>query len=96
MKNIFIMLLGFFLFCQSVFAQEYEFRSQDRPTFEKSITMHELLELKKSENISLFDVRLLEDFKADPILIPDATYKNPDQIANWSESLDKNSKTVVY
>ena len=46
----------------------YEFRSDDRPTFENTVTVDELVELKK-QGAMVVDVRLIEDFQAEPLSI---------------------------
>ncbi|MDH3990164.1 MAG: hypothetical protein OEV34_13590, partial [Gammaproteobacteria bacterium] len=57
----------------------YEFRNDDRPTYENTVTVEELVELKKQGAV-VVDVRLIEDFQAEPTLIPDAMYRDPENI----------------
>ena len=44
----------------------------------------------------VIDVRLEEDFNAEPVLIPDATWKNPHEIEDWAKELRGNERVVVY
>lgn len=76
--------------------EPYEFRSQDRPAYAESIGVDELDELIDEEAVTLLDIRLLEDYHANPVLIPGATYYDPEQIGAWSSSIPANSKVVVY
>ena len=74
----------------------YEFRSDDRPTFENTVTVDELVELKK-QGAMVVDVRLIEDFQAEPTLIPDAMYRDPENIEAWSASMTpKDQAVIVY
>ena len=77
-------------------SSEYIFRNQDRPTFDKAIGVDELGALSTADNVTLLDVRLLEDFAANPVLIPGATYKDPEKIDQWFSSISKDSKVIVY
>lgn len=82
----------------SSFAQEQEFvfRNDVRPEYNKNITVDELNTLQKTEDITLIDVRLTEDFALDPILIPGATYNDPELITEWANLLPKDKKLVLY
>jgi hypothetical protein len=42
------------------------------------------------------DVRLIEDYEADPILIPKARYRNPENIEQWFSELPTDAEGVVY
>lgn len=44
----------------------------------------------------MLDVRLKEDFAKDPVLIPGAIYKNPEDLPTWLASLDKDKEVIVY
>lgn len=72
----------------------YEFRSDDRPTYENTVTVEELVELKKQGAV-VVDVRLIEDFQAEPTLIPDAMYRDPENIEAWSASMSPKDQTVI-
>ena len=73
---------------------DYEFRSDDRPTYDRAISVEELPALQASGAVVL-DVRLLEDFEADPVLIPDAMYKDPDSIQSWAGQMSPTDGPVV-
>jgi len=77
-------------------ADGYDFRSPDRPRYERSISVTELRKMKAAQAVTLLDVRLLEDFAEDQSLIPGASYKNPDDIALWSAELAADVSIVVY
>lgn len=76
--------------------QEFVFRNDVRPEYNKNITVDELNTLQKTEDITLIDVRLTEDFALDPILIPGATYNDPELITEWANLLPKDKKLVLY
>lgn len=44
----------------------------------------------------VIDVRLKEDFDADPVLIPDATWRDPNAIDAWAKELSPGAPVVVY
>lgn len=44
----------------------------------------------------LIDVRLAEDFEADPVLIPDASWRDPNAIESWVEELSPGETVIVY
>ena len=74
----------------------YEFRSEDRPAFDNTVTSDQLVELKR-QGATVLDVRLLEDFEADPVLVPDAMYRDPDNIQAWAGQMSPaDGPVVVY
>lgn len=74
----------------------YDFRSEDRPTYDKTISPVELVSLQQ-QGAAVLDVRLLEDFDADPVLIPDSAYRNPDDIETWTSQMSPaDGPVVVY
>lgn len=77
-------------------AEEYVFRNDNRPTYDDVVTVKDLGDLQKDDKVIVLDVRLLEDFEADPVLIPGAEYKNPEDIVAWSSALPEDKKVVVY
>lgn len=79
-----------------VYGQDYAFRSEDRPAYANTITLKELQTLQEEKPIVLLDVRLIEDYESDPVLIPGATYRNPEDIADWSSELPEDARVVVY
>jgi len=96
------LLIIFILSATSItaFAQEadenYVFRNDIRPEYNKNITMAELSALQKDGDITLIDVRLTEDFALDPILIPGAQYNDPELITKWADLLPKDKKVILY
>jgi rhodanese-related sulfurtransferase len=96
--NKFIISLLLFAAAGLSFSQEgeFKFRNDDRPLFDKIITVEQLSVLQANDDIVLLDVRLAEDLAADPKLIPGALYKNPEELPNWIKSLDKSKDVVVY
>ena len=77
-------------------ATPYEFRNDDRPSYDQTVTAEELVELRNA-GATVLDVRLSEDFAADPQLIPDAMYRDPEQIENWAANMSPtNDPVIVY
>lgn len=74
----------------------YVFRNDERPDYNKNLSVDELKSLKTAEDITLIDVRLTEDFALDPTLIPGAQYRDPEMIASWADLLPKDKKVVLY
>lgn len=46
--------------------------------------------------VTLIDVRRKSDYDADPQKIPGATWKDPEQVAQWSDGLPKDKDIVIY
>ena len=86
------------LFSSIVFPQDvqFEFRNDDRPSFDQVTTISQLSEKQGQKNLIFLDVRLKEDFEKDPLLIPGASYLDPENFPEWSESLPSDSEVVVY
>ncbi len=66
-----------------------DFRGDFRPAFGKSLTVAVLKERLNSNSPVVIDVRLEEDFLQNPNLIPGAIRKNPEKLALWISTLDK-------
>ena len=89
-----VMLAGLFALAgDRSFGDEFDFRDADRPTFEKRLSVAELLD--KSDVIVL-DVRLSEDFESDPQLIPGALRRDPELISAWASDLPVDKSIVTY
>ena len=74
----------------------YDFRSEDRPAYEDTVTPDELVNLR-TQGATVLDVRLVEDFNDDPVLVPDALYRDPDDIAAWAAAMSPaDGPVVVY
>ena len=52
--------------------------------------------LVNRKDIVLLDVRRQSDYQADGQKIPDAVWRNPDTIDQWSAELPKGKEFVVY
>ncbi|MBT5873155.1 MAG: hypothetical protein HOH43_07020 [Candidatus Latescibacteria bacterium] len=98
-------ILRFFLFLSSFVlcgvglgcgADVYEFRSEDRPEYKNTVSVGELAALQESGEVTIVDVRLFEDYEADPVLIAGAKYKDPEMISGWSNTLRKDRPVVAY
>lgn len=74
----------------------FDFRSDERPNYEETVTVDELARSSDGEDVTVLDIRLIEDYEADPQLIPGALYKDPDEISAWASTLPKDEKIVVY
>lgn len=62
-----------------------------------SVTVDELVQAAEEEQPpQLIDVRLKEDFEADPVLIPKASWQNPHDIDAWAKDLSPDVPVVVY
>lgn len=80
----------------SACATSYDFRSDDRPEYENTITTTELTSMQ-SKGATILDVRLIEDFDADPVLVPNATYRDPDNIQQWVGQMSPaDGPVIVY
>ena len=75
-------------------AQEFDFRDADRPPYDQRLSVDELS--SDTIDVTLLDVRLIEDFEADPQLSPGADYRNPETITAWVSELPKDKPVVVY
>lgn len=74
----------------------YNFRDQNRPTYQNTISVDELSAMRSDPKLTLLDVRLFEDYEANPTLIPGARYMDPENIETWSSAVPSGSKVVVY
>ena len=63
----------------------------------RTITPRELKEmLAKDQKVTIVDVRRKADYAADRQMIPNAAWKDPEQIDRWSADLPQNLPVVVY
>ena len=76
--------------------ETFDFRDENRPAYEESVSAGTLEQWRNDDQVTLLDVRLLEDYQAHPVLIPGATYSDPDNIQDWSGKLPGQAKVVVY
>ncbi|MDH5501458.1 MAG: rhodanese-like domain-containing protein [Gammaproteobacteria bacterium] len=88
--------LTLILATNAAISSDYVFRNDERPTYNNIITVEQLQADEHASRIVLIDVRLAEDFSADPILIPGAVYRDPEDIEQWADQLPVDAKIVVY
>ena len=72
----------------------YDFRGDARPHYDRTLSSVEVASL--GDDITLLDVRLKEDYDADPQLLPGAVYRDPEAIAEWSSHLPTDKPVIVY
>jgi rhodanese-related sulfurtransferase len=73
----------------------YVFRNDDRPAYTRTASVDELKAMAPGA-VTLLDVRLSEDFAASPTMIPGATHRDPEAIADWASTLPRDKPVVVY
>ncbi len=62
-----------------------------------TVTPEQLLQwLREGRALQLLDVRKKHDFDADPRVLPQARWKDPERIAEWCPELSKTTPIVVY
>ena len=76
-------------------AISYSFRAGERPIYEKVIAPADLQAFMDKGGLVL-DVRLEEDFAADPAIVPGTVRRDPDRIAEWAEEFPKDRPVAVY
>ena len=62
----------------------------------RTIAPNDLKPLVENKSVMVLDVRRQNDFDADRVTLPDAQWKNPEQLAEWSKSLPKDREVVIY
>ena len=77
-------------------APDYVFRDAERPAYERNLSVDELHSARDGDDYLVLDVRLEEDYAANPVLIPGALYRNPESIDEWSSGLPRDATIVVY
>jgi rhodanese-related sulfurtransferase len=77
-------------------SESFDFRGAERPQHQKSISVTELDAASADTPLTILDVRLAEDFAADPQLLPDALYRDPELIEAWAGTLPRDTKVIVY
>lgn len=97
MRHVVFLCIGFaVLMLHGACTQSYDFRSDDRPAFDNAVTPAELVAMQRA-GATVLDVRLPEDFEADPVLVPDAIYRDPDDIQAWAGQMSPaDGPVVVY
>lgn len=95
MKRISV-LLAVLLGVGCAVAPGYEFRNDDRPGYDRTLSVTELERAAVQGDVIVLDVRLQEDYAANPVLVPGAQYRDPENISEWSSSLPRDKPVVVY
>lgn len=62
----------------------------------RTITPNDLKPLVEKESVTVLDVRRANDLTADTVTLPGAQWKNPEQMAEWSNNLSKDKEIVIY
>lgn len=62
----------------------------------RTLNSEELKSLIPSDSIQLIDVRRKEDKQNSTDSILDATWYDPEQIADWKNNLDKNKEIILF
>jgi len=62
----------------------------------RTITPNDLKPLVEKKAVTVLDVRRQNDYDADKVKLPDAEWKNPDQLVDWSATLPKEKEIVIY
>jgi rhodanese-related sulfurtransferase len=62
----------------------------------RTITPNDLKPLVEKRSVTVLDVRRQNDFDADKVTLPGAKWMNPEQVAQWSQSLPKDKEVVIY
>lgn len=62
----------------------------------RTISPHDLKALLAHQDVMVIDVRRKNDYDADSQKLPGAVWRNPEDIARWSEALPKDKAVVVY
>jgi len=63
---------------------------------QRTITPDELKPLVEHGDTLLLDVRRASDYATDTHKLPNAQWKNPEEIDQWSETLPQGREIVVY
>ena len=85
-----------FVLLMAACAAGYDFRSEDRPAYENTVPAAEVQSMQAT-GATILDVRLIEDFDADPVLVPDAVYRDPDDIRQWVGQMSpEDGPVIVY
>jgi rhodanese-related sulfurtransferase len=75
-------------------SDDYVFRNDERPVFDNTVSIAEFQALQ-AQGATVIDVRLIEDFDAEPVLIPDAMRRDPEEIQSWAASMSPTEQPVI-
>jgi len=73
----------------------YVFRNDDRPEYTRTASVADL-RAQAPDGVTVVDVRLSEDFAANPTMLPGAIRRDPEDMADWASKLPKDKPVVVY
>ena len=63
----------------------------------ETITSEELQAcLKQDSPCKIVDVRRKMDFEAEPVVIPGAVWRNPDEVGEWGSELPPSTEIIIY
>lgn len=62
----------------------------------RTISPQDLKALLVRQDVTLLDVRRKSDFDADAAQLAGAQWRNPEQMAEWSKTLPRDKKVVIY
>ena len=71
-----------------------DFRTSDRPEHHRQVSVAEVDGILQRGG-TVIDVRLREDYDADPVLIPGAQYRDPELMTEWAGEIDASASPVV-
>lgn len=63
---------------------------------ERTITPDNLKTLLASKAVTVLDVRRQNDFAADGVTLPGATWQDPEALVQWSKQLKPGQEVVLY
>lgn len=63
---------------------------------ERTVSLVELKSLLGRDDVVVLDVRRRAAYEADTAMLPNAAWRNPDEVATWSAALPKDKQIVVY
>jgi len=52
--------------------------------------------LAQKNPIRILDVRRKTDYEAEPVVIPGAVWRNPDEVDGWGNELPATNETIIY
>ena len=71
-----------------------DFRTGERPEFERRASADDVEEIL-GRGGAVLDVRLREDYQSNPVLIPNAQYRDPEKMADWAREIRQSDGPVV-
>ncbi|MHB8533942.1 MAG: rhodanese-like domain-containing protein [Sulfuricaulis sp.] len=62
----------------------------------RTVSPNDIKALRVHHDVMVIDVRRKNNYDADSQKLPGAVWRNPEEIALWSETLPKDKEVVVY